>query len=201
MLHRFELFGDGEKFGDGIPVASGDGDFHAAVDGGPGQIGLANAVRKIDVEFARSEVHFFRAGVNGAKFGASFGSGIASQETDEEFARMNVAALGERVSSDDVAELGGCAVNDAGAEAEFAFNGFLDAFGKSREVALASAENDVAAIDVGLATGEFERFVKSTQRVHFDLIATGDVDAAQQGDDGGHGPKYTARIAHLTSRA
>lgn len=37
-----------------------------------------------------------------------------------------------------------------------------------------------------MAASEFERFVESAEGVHFDLIAAGDVDAAEQGDDGGH---------------
>lgn len=76
-------------------------------------------------------MHFFRAGVEGPKFGAGFRSRITSQETDEEFAGMNIAAPGERVSRDDVAEFVGRAVNDAGTKAEFAFDGFLDCSGNA----------------------------------------------------------------------
>lgn len=132
-------------------------------------------------------MNFFGAGVDVAKFGVSFWSGIASQETDEEFAGMDVAAFGEGVSRDDIAQFTGCAVNDAGAKAEFAFDGFFDAFRKRGEVALAGTENDVAAIDVGLAAGEFQGFIKGAEGVHFNLIVAGDVDAAEQGDDDGHG--------------
>ncbi len=173
-----EFFGDGEEFRDGIPVASGDGDFHDAVDGGPSQIGAADAIGKIDIKLARCEVDFLGAGGDGAKFGAGFWSRLLCHKTNEKFAVIDVAALGERVARDDLAQFIGCSVNDARAEAEFAFNSVLDAFGKSGEVALASAKDDVAAINIGLAAGEFERFVKSAKGIHFDLIAPGDVDAA-----------------------
>lgn len=134
---------------------------------------------------------FFGAGVDGAKFGAGFPSRITSQETNEEFAGFDVAALSEGVPRDDIAKLGRRAVNDAGAKAEFAVDGFFDALGKSGEVALARAENDVAAIDVSLAASEFQGFVEGAEGVHFDLIAADDVDAAEQRDDGGHEAKYT----------
>ena len=180
------MLGDGEELRNGVPIAAGDGDFHATVDGGPGQIGAADAIWKIEVQLARSEVDFFRAGGDGPKFGAGVRFGSASQETDEELAGFDVAAFDEWVSYNDIAQFAGCAVNHAGAKAEFAFNGFFDALGESSEVALASAENDVAAIDVSLAAGELQRFVEGAKRIHLDLITADDVDAAEQGNNDGH---------------
>ena len=138
-------------------------------------------------------MHLLGAGVYGAKFRAGFGRRLVCHKTDEKFAGIDVAAFGKRVSRDDAAQFGGRAVNDAGAKAELAFDCFFDALGESGEVAVAGAEDDVAAVDVGLASGEFERFIKGSKRIHFDLIAADDVDAAKQGDDGWHGAKYTTK--------
>lgn len=138
-------------------------------------------------------MHDFRAGIYGAKFGERFRLRIARQETDEQFAGINIAAFGERISRNNFAHFGGGAVNDARAEAEFKFNGFFDACGKSGKVAVAGTKDDVAAIDVSLAPSEFQRFVDRAQLVHFDLIAADHVDATEQGDNGGHGAEYTTK--------
>lgn len=138
-------------------------------------------------------MHLFRALVDGAKLGESFRGRVGGKKADEQFAWVDVATPGEGVTRNNIAHFGGGAVNHAGAKAESKFNGFFDACGKSGKVAVASAENDVAAIDIGLAAGELQRFIKSAKGLHFDLIAADDVDAAEQRNDGGHGAKYTTK--------
>lgn len=131
-------------------------------------------------------MHFFLALVDGAKFGKRFWLRIEAEEANKQFAGVNIAALGEGISRNNIAQLGARAVNDAGTEAEFEFNRFFDARGKDGEIAVSSAEDNVAAIDVGLAAGKFQRFIKGAKGFHLDLIAADDIDAAQQGNDGGH---------------
>ena len=138
-------------------------------------------------------MHFFLALVDSTKFGERVWMRIGPEKTYEQFAGIDIAALGEGISRNNVAHFGGRAVNHAGAEAEFKFNSFFDALGEDGEVAIARAENDVAAIDIGLAAGEFQRFVERAKGVHFDLIAADDVDAAKQGNDGWHGAEYTTK--------
>ena len=52
---------------------------------------------------------------------------IAREKAHEQLTRFDIAALGEGIAGDDVAEFGGGAEDHAGTKAEFAFDGFFDA--------------------------------------------------------------------------
>jgi len=115
-------------------------------------------------------------------------------ESDEQFAWLDAAPFGERISGDDVAQFIRRAKNHIGARAEAARDGGLNLAGKFCELARFRFENDVAALDESLVAGEFQEFVERTERVHFDFVVASDIDAAKHRDDDGHGAKkYNAR--------
>lgn len=124
LLRRIEFFGHGEELGDAVPVTAGEGSFQRAVERRPRQLRASHAVGEIHVELAAAEMQFFRFDLHGANFCERFFVRIACKKADEQFAWFDVAALGERISRDDVAKFGGGAVNDAGAKSEFAFKAF-----------------------------------------------------------------------------
>ena len=97
------------------------------------------------------------------------------------------------IPGDDVPHFGSGAKGNAGTKTEIAFDGVLKASGEKRKVICTGEKDDVTALDVRLRGFEFEGFVEGTQGVHLDFVVAADIDAAEHGDDGGHGERnYTA---------
>jgi len=60
---------------------------------------------------------------------ARFVAGIAGQEGDQKFTRMDAGPFCEGIFGDDTPEFSGSAKNDVGGAVEFFFDGGLDVFG------------------------------------------------------------------------
>ena len=94
------------KLGDGIPVAPGEGRIQGFFNRGPGELGLPDAVAKINIKFVAVEVKFLPASVELQKIFARKFSGLRSEKRDEKFGGINAMSTGKRISGDDVAHFG-----------------------------------------------------------------------------------------------
>ena len=103
-------------------------------------------------------MHLFRADhLYGQRLFPGLLAGISGEKVDQQLAGFDAAAFGERVPRDYLLQFRQGAQHHAGPEAGGLFNGVLDALGKFHQVFFAAAENDVAALDIGLRVFEFER--------------------------------------------
>ena len=125
---RFHLFCDFQHFGDAVPVAGGALDFQGFGDEGPVELGAAGAIGEVDVGFAAFDKEFFGDAFDGSSLFAGGFAGVGGEKCDEQFAGVDVFALGERVSSDDFAEIFCGAQDCVGLEAEFFVDSGLENF-------------------------------------------------------------------------
>jgi hypothetical protein len=156
---------------------------------------LAHAVGEVDVEVAAFKMDFFGVGLESFERGAGFGGGLGGEECDDDLAGVQVAAGWKRSRGNGLAEVGGGAEHDFGAESVGAFDGGLDFCGQLGEILFFGAEDYVAALQMGADVFQFERDVEGAEGVHFNQVAAADVYAAEQGDHYGHGEQYKLRTA------
>src|SRR5581483_6945487 len=126
---------------------------------------VSHAITKIDEQLAAADPDLF--GVRGSDCldpFANFLGGFRAQGRYQELVGLNVVACRERVPCDDLPHFRCGAHDHIGAEAEFLFDGFLDALANRVRVAIAYGENHVPALDVSFY-----------------------VDAAQEGNEDEHG--------------
>jgi hypothetical protein len=183
----FHLLRHFQHFGHAVPVAACAGGPERALNGRPGKFGSALAVGKVDISFASDEMHFFWPNLNGQRLFPSFFAGIACKKVDQQLAGLDSAALGEWVPHDNLPQFRQGAQHHARPESKGFFDCILEALGKLDQVFFTAAEDDVAALDVGLRVFQFQRHAKRLERVHLDQIAAADVDAAKHTDDDWHG--------------
>ncbi len=183
----FERFREFEKFGDGIPVAAGEGRIHGFFEPGPGELGPADTVAKVNIKFPALKVKFFPASVELQYIFARKFRGFRSEKRDEELRGFNAMSTDKRISGDDVAHFGASTKDDVRRETEITLDGVLDTLGEHREVGFTAEKDDIAALHVGSRRLQLEGFAESAKGIHLDFIATADVDAAEHADYGGHG--------------
>ena len=99
-------------------------------------------------------------------------------------------ARGERIARNHVAHFARGAQHYVRTEAVSLLNAVFDAPGESaaeHEIALRRAENDIAALYVGLRTAQLERRADIAQRIHPYLVVPAYVDPSKKTNDCWHG--------------
>src|SRR5438445_8660853 len=190
---RFQLLRHGEQPGDGIPVSCSTGVLQYPIQQWR-KFRASYAVGKIDVEFAPGDPQFLGIGFDSEKRFPSVRGGICGEEGDEKFAWVKVA-MRERIFLYYISQVRRGAKNHAGAKAEAALDLVLDPPCESRQVALFSSENDVAALDIGLWILQSEGLTECAERVHLDQVVAANVDATEHRDDYRHSwPAFRNKI-------
>jgi hypothetical protein len=178
---------EGGEFEEGVPVAGGAAEGEVFFDEGVGKFGGADAVGVGDVEFAV---------VGGEAFGAFdgllegvdvFGWDFGFEEHDEEVAGVGMGFGREGVAGEDGAEFGGGAEEVVGGDFVVGFGLLLEEEFEGGEVlGRGGVEEEVAALEEGGGVGEMEFGEKFFEVGHRKHVFAADVDAAEEGEVGGH---------------
>jgi hypothetical protein len=158
----------------------------SSINQGKGQLRFADSVRKINIEFAAVDVQFLGIGLDLEKVLAGFRTRIAGQKKDKQFAGFDIAALGEGVAGNHLAQIGSATEDDLRTKTEFAFDLRRNAFAKPREILFLSFENNVAALHICLWILQLQGLTKGSKNVHLDLVVSTNVDPAKHANDDGH---------------
>jgi len=192
-VRAFERFAELEQLGDGVPVAASEGKVQEFFNARPREIWTGLAIGKIDEKFATADVQFFGSNIHGKERFSRLCAGFAPEECDNKLAGVDSRTLGKRSAGNDLAKLGDGPHNDVSAETELALDRSLERFRELSEVLATGAEDDIAALQVGLWVLKFQRETEVAQDLHFDFVVSSKVNATKQGDDDGHGDEEYSR--------
>ena len=97
------------------------------------------------------------------QIGVGIWTGLARQEGDQDFARLQFGAFCEWTGGNCFSQFVGRTEDDLRAKSEFLLDRILNLLSKLSRVFLPGPEDDVAALDIGARILEFEAFVKSRE--------------------------------------